>query len=180
MLHGRCDPLMAGPEVVPHATQGGENDHGPTPRLRARRRRDQRPALRPPGIWQNEANCEKPSSRGASPRHRRPRAARSRSVARAQVPRPAIWQNEANANWQNEANANWQNEANANRQNEANVIWPNEANAKPFASKQPPGILAERSQWRRSPWLLGHRRSHHPETSALSFLPMFNVLDRAR
>ena len=32
-------------------------------------------------------------------------------------------------------------------------IWPNEANAKPFALKPPPGILAERSQWRQSPWL---------------------------
>jgi hypothetical protein len=52
------------------------------------------------------------------------------------VTTPGIWQNEANRDiWQNEANSD----------------WPNEANAKTFALQTPPGILAERSQWRRSP-----------------------------
>jgi hypothetical protein len=48
-----------------------------------------KPGIRPPGIWQNEANCKAEQS-AASLRHRTPQAARSRTVARTGTPHPPI------------------------------------------------------------------------------------------
>jgi hypothetical protein len=107
----------------------------------------------PPGIWQNEANCKQPSSLRASPRHSGPRGS-SEPERRASSDAPSG--NSAERS-QRELAERTQRELAERTQRESFRV---ETAARHFGRTKPMAAVYH--------GFLSHRRSQHPETSALA------------